>query len=171
MKASLIAALSVFLLSTFAALSAGQELVLETRIRGEVGSLDDTLPPRWLAAPTGGQLKWFTILFQPDGKLLGIGYEYVDQENLLRGHLFRVNVDGTLDTTFAPQLECATNSLVGCPYAFYVGQLPGAYFPLNNSGSVWLQPDERILISQDPEQFKLVRLLPEGALDGSFAPN
>src|SRR5947208_953693 len=73
----------------------GGEIILETRLTGEPGSIDESVTPRTMPIPGGEQFNWFKTIFQPDGKLLALEYEYQEQDASIRGHLFRVNADGT----------------------------------------------------------------------------
>jgi uncharacterized delta-60 repeat protein len=96
----------------------------------------------------GGSAK--ALVLQPDGKILvGGDFSYVNGQ--LRRFLARLNVDGTLDATFAPVLNGAVTAIA-------------------------IQPDNKIIIgggfsvtTDFGEQLDLARLNPDGTLDGTFS--
>lgn len=91
------------------------------------------------------------ILIQPDGKILICG-DFTVFNTKTANHILRLNLDGTIDTTFQP--------LSGANNAIY---------------SMKLQPDNKILVSGSFTTYdgisrnRLARINPDGTLDTSFA--
>lgn len=99
------------------------------------------------------RLRVVSLINQPDGKLLVIG-SVGPTDGTLTNQLFRLNADGSLDQGFRGE----------------VNDLGGSVARLR------LLPDGRIYVTGAFRTVRgqpnpgLVRLLPDGALDGSFAP-
>ncbi len=89
-----------------------------------------------------------SVLVQPDGKIL-IGGSFNDYNGIPRNYVARLNADGSLDTTFVPEIDDAIG--------FSVRALS-------------LQADGKILAGGNfPSPYKgLTRLLSSGELDSSF---
>jgi uncharacterized delta-60 repeat protein len=104
-----------------------------------------TNPPLALDQPVGA------IALQPDGKVL-IGGDFTAAAGATRGHVARLNADGTTDFTFL-------NNLAGANATVY---------------STALEPDGKVLIAgifhsvNGTAQTGLARLNPNGLLDMSF---
>ena len=104
------------------------------------GSLDATFNPviEW-ADPNAAPIV-NTGIVQPDGKLLISGV-FSTVNGIARPSLARLNLDGTLDTTFAP---------------------------VTGGGQIALQPDGKILTRTAAFQPTVVRLESDGSIDSSF---
>src|SRR2546427_5693223 len=104
------------------------------------------------AYPAGGGPDYLvrTVALQPDGRVL-IGGLFTNVNGLKRPDLARLNIDGTLDESFSPQLDFD----------------PRGIFPLS---------DGRIFISgsftnvNGTARFNLAMLNSDGSLDTSFEP-
>lgn len=114
------------------------------------GSLDTSFDPG--IGPNGPV---YAMVAQPDGRVL-IGGSFSSVSGVPRSCIARLNVDGSLDTTFDPRSGAA-------------GTAPAVY-------SLALQPDGRIVAGGSfgamyglPRN-NIARLLPTGALDESFDP-
>ena len=114
------------------------------------GTRDASFAPTF-TIPTFGGFIYRTVV-QPDGKILVAG-DFTAVNGTIRGRIARLNLDGTLDTSFNPP-GGANNSV----YDFA------------------LQPDGRIVIGglfsavNGANQAYLARLNGNGTLDTSFAP-
>ncbi len=92
------------------------------------------------------QGSYYNYELQSDGKILVIAF-YQDSSNVSRSILFRMNSDGSEDTTFNQNSN------------------------LSYINSVKVAPDGKILVDGKvgtPSALKLVRLNPDGSLDASF---
>src|SRR5207248_10048665 len=81
------------------------------------GIIDDSFAAR-VEAP-GGVL---ALARQPYGKLV-IGGEFAYAGDLLRNNLARMNVDGTIDTTWHPDTDGAVTALAANETGIYVADL------------------------------------------------
>ena len=122
----------------------------------ETGDLDTTFGNNGMSiSHFGSELNLMQdMVLQPDGKVIAIGSTYSNGKNNIVA--LRYNIDGTLDLSFA-------NS--GIFIAPNFGRMEGY--------SVALQPDGKIIVgglvgNPSLEDFALLRLLPNGALDYSF---
>lgn len=113
------------------------------------GSLDTTFNPG-----TGTNDEIITIAVQLDGKVL-IGGRFTQFAGISRNGIARLNLDGSLDTTFNPGLGVSTGGLVK---------------------SITIQPDGKIILAGDFFMFNgivrrtLARLNANGSLDLSLNP-
>jgi len=100
----------------------------------------------------GANNEIYTILLQPDGKILISGL-FTKYNETLRNYIARLNPDGSLDSTFNPN--------------------KGANSSVN---TIALQPDGKILIGGAFTEYdgtprnRIARLNPDGSLDSSFNP-
>lgn len=114
------------------------------------GTLDATFNPDTGANGTVSPVR--TIAIQPDGKIL-IGGGFISYNGTSRRFIARLNVDGTLDTTFDP--GTGANTTVA---------------------AMAHQPDGKILVGGGFTDFngaainRIVRLSANGALDATFNP-
>ncbi|MBM3883691.1 MAG: hypothetical protein FJ387_28955 [Verrucomicrobia bacterium] len=121
------------------------------------GTLDQTFQPvlAYQADPSIVH-EAYTIVVQPDGKLL-VGGFFDRVNNQARSHLTRLNADGTLDSGFAANLQ-------------FTGEFPFVT-------ALGLEPDGKILVGGSFERVNgqarrgIARLLANGTLDLSFAPS
>ena len=111
------------------------------------GSIDPIFSPL-----AGGTNSIYSVLVQPDGKVLVAG-EFRTLNRVLRNRIGRLNDDGSLDDTFDPRQ--GPNSVVR---------------------AMALQPDGRILIGgffdtvHSTNRGRIARLLPDGTIDAQFNP-
>jgi uncharacterized delta-60 repeat protein len=119
------------------------------------GSLDTSFNPG--AGPNPPYV--YSIAMQADGKVL-IGGEFTSFNGTARNRIARLNVNGSLDSTFNPG-SGATDGSSGLFTAIY---------------SVAVQPDGKLLVGGDFTRFNgvarngLARLNANGSLDSSFNP-
>ena len=99
------------------------------------------------------------VAIQADGKIL-IGGAFTSYNNIPKPRLARLNVDGSLDTTF--NVGDASTSTSG---------------PNSSVSDIIIQPDNKILIggafnavNGATRSAQIARLEPDGTLDNSFAP-
>ena len=123
------------------------------------GTPDTSLPPDGITRlPVGTSTDIaYAIAVQPDGKTLLAGYSFMTNNDF---SLIRLNVDGTLDTTFATGGKATLGIGAGEDIA----------------RGIALQPDGKILVAGysnngSNDDFALVRYLPNGTLDTSFGTN
>ncbi|HMC98166.1 MAG TPA: delta-60 repeat domain-containing protein, partial [Flavobacteriales bacterium] len=111
------------------------------------GSLDNGFDAAWGANGTV-----YSIAMQPDGKVL-IGGAFTTYHDVARSGIARLNVDGSLDTSFDPGTGAGASVL-----------------------SVIVQPDGKILIAgsfgsyNGTSRHDIARLNTDGSLDASFDP-
>ncbi len=111
--------------------------------------------------PTAGQPdqdSGLDMVVQPDGKIVVVGESFVATTDSAFSAT-RLNVDGTLDTTFAANGKFLLNVVPAVSERAY---------------GVAIQPDGKIVIvgrSNSPRQRIVVRLNADGTLDMSFATN
>ncbi len=119
------------------------------------GSVDESFNAGEVIIWEGDEYVVFNMALQPDGKVLVQG-----DISQIQGHnvvgFFRLNSDGSLDQTFRPAWQTEAVTYGGIT-------------------SLLLQPDGRIVVGgwihfPDGTTKPLVRLLPNGSLDSSFAP-
>ena len=126
---------------------------------------------KFLQFPDNGIIRASAI--QPDGKLLGAGFIYVDQSNPSEDFaVTRLTASGELDQTFGPggtvRMDFAPSgsSIVSRDYAH----------------SILIQPDGKIIVAGVADQFTassntpntyaiLARLNSDGSVDSSFGEN
>jgi uncharacterized delta-60 repeat protein len=120
------------------------------------GTPDTSVPPNGITRiPVGTSSDLaYALAVQPDGKTLLAGYAFVSNNDF---GIIRLNVDGTLDSTFA----------VGGKSILSIGSGDDI------ARAVALQPDGKILVAGyssngSNDDFALVRLQPNGAVDASF---
>jgi uncharacterized delta-60 repeat protein len=112
------------------------------------GSLDTTFK-----TGTGTNNVVYTIAIQSDGKII-IGGEFTKYNNTIRNHIVRLNIDGSIDTSFN----------IGTGFNYMVRK-------------VGVQNDGKILVSGDFTQFNgfiryySIRLNPDGSFDPTFGAN
>lgn len=116
----------------------------------------DTLLDMTFNASANNSVRWIT--FQPNGKIL-IGGAFISAVNgVTRNLIARLNADGTLDTTFDPNVTSAT---------------PAAINP-HGVERIVLQPDGKIIIGGAFDSVggvtmnRMARLNSDGTLDTSF---
>jgi uncharacterized delta-60 repeat protein len=127
------------------------------------GSLDNSFGTDGIVVTTIGSSTSaaYSILVQPDGKILATGYSVIITDNTSELVLARYNADGTPDSTFGND-GIVTNDF-GYDLAFGTGAV--------------LLPDGRILLvgtasyGNQPTNYLLVQFLPDGSLDNSFGNN
>ena len=113
------------------------------------GTLDTTFVPSGLPPIFTGT----DVVVQPDGRPIIVG---TNNSTTLPGSFFRLNLDGSLDTSFAGMVSYTRQGFVY---------------------DIQLQPDGKILIGGDfsivngVPRSKLARLNADGSLDTSFVPN
>lgn len=118
------------------------------------GSLDTTFDGdgKWMNTVVSGRgAQAFDVVVQPDGKLVIAGTSTIATERFVA---VRLNVDGSLDTTFDGDGISITNT--------------GLY---GGANCVALQPDGKILLGGNGtinDKYIVVRLTPTGTLDGTF---
>lgn len=114
------------------------------------GSIDTTFNP--LNGPGGFLQTIICLALQPDGKLL-IGGDFISYNGITRNRIARLNIDGSLDTTFNPGMGAD-------------GRVE----------SISLQPDGKMIIGGGFVNFngtsrgRIARLNADGSLDISFNP-
>ncbi|MGV3661370.1 MAG: choice-of-anchor D domain-containing protein [Prosthecobacter sp.] len=120
------------------------------------GTPDTTVTPDGITrVPVGTSTDYaYAFALQPDGKTLLAGMAYVSNYEF---GLIRLNVDGTLDTSFAT----AGKSILPIGSGDDIAR------------AVLVQPDGKILVAGysntgGSDDFAVVRYLPEGVLDASF---
>ncbi|MBK8040216.1 MAG: choice-of-anchor D domain-containing protein [Verrucomicrobiaceae bacterium] len=120
------------------------------------GAPDTSVPPDGITrVPVGTNSDFpYAIAVQPDGKTLLAGYSFMTNNDF---SLIRLNVDGTLDTSFATGGKATLGIGAGDDIA----------------RAIALQPDGKILVAGyssngSNDDFALVRYLPNGTLDTSF---
>lgn len=120
------------------------------------GAPDTSVPPNGITrVPVGTNTDTpYAIAVQPDGKTLLAGNSFMTNNDF---SLIRLNVDGTLDTTFAT----GGKAILGIGAGEDIAR------------GIALQPDGKILVAGysnngSNDDFALVRYLPNGTLDASF---
>ena len=122
------------------------------------GSLDTTFDPGSGAERSEGRGTIEFIALQPDNKILIVGH-FTTFNGMSRNSIARLNSDGSLDMTFAPDLGGFPNN-----------------FTHNSVGAITLQPDGKILIGGEfttvsgINRNKIARLNSDGSLDATFDP-
>jgi len=122
--------------------------------RGHIARLnaDGSLDTGFLDGPTGANGTVHTVALQPDGKVL-IGGEFTQVNGTLRRYIARLNVDGSLDTTFDPGTGAS-----------------------DQVRAVVVQPDGKIIVGGAFTSFGIssanciARLNVDGSVDGTFDP-
>lgn len=115
---------------------------------------DGSVDPSFNAAGTGASDIIWTIVVQPDGKIL-IGGAFIYYNDVLQRYISRLNPDGSLDSTFNP----------------------GGFGPNYYVQSIVLQNDGKILIGGSFDSYnntpamRMARLNVDGSLDTSFNPS
>jgi uncharacterized delta-60 repeat protein len=113
------------------------------------GSLDTTFGQGGMV--TGPVADPWSLLLQPDGKLVMVGVTYGATEL----ELARYDPDGTLDTSFGSS-GIVTNSSFSAAYA-------GAIYPVAGTAN-----DGKIVVDGQGSGLELARYNPDGSLDSSF---
>jgi uncharacterized delta-60 repeat protein len=119
------------------------------------GSLDPSFGTGGIVTTAfpGGTSEIMSIVLQPDGKIVALGYTYTTDYDIA---LVRYNANGSLDTTFG------TAGVVISPIG------PGRGFPRR----VLLQPDHKIVVTGEDDSasgaFAAARFEANGAVDTSF---
>jgi len=115
------------------------------------GSLDDSFNPGTAFIDVGTDNRVFTLVVQPDGKIVVGGHFYALDGATNKNFIMRLNPDGTFDTAFNP-----------VPYGSVL--------------ALALQTDGKIVIGgsftklNEETRFQIARLNPDGTLDASFDP-
>jgi uncharacterized delta-60 repeat protein len=119
------------------------------------GSLDRTFSAG--IGVNGSQFPFVTtVAIQPDGKIL-IGGTFLSYQGIVRGRIARINLNGSLDTSFAYQLDTVQ---------------PDTDYRVND---IKLQRDGKLLLAQAnyyegwTARSRLVRVTADGVLDPTFA--
>jgi uncharacterized delta-60 repeat protein len=157
------------------------------------GSLDKAFRPG-----TDVDARIERIVVQPDGKILIGGWRYDRDSTTFRFYIARLNVDGSLDTSFKPgigeredysfiyamALQPDGKILIGGAFARIHGQARKNLARLNADGTldmnfksdvadlikdIVVQPDGKVLISIGEWTNRIARLNPDGSLDPTFS--
>ena len=129
------------------------------------GSLDFNFNP---GLPPGAGVN--SIGAQPDGKVVIAG-NFLTVQGVARPCLARLNMDGTLDDGFVPQIMAGNIPTQPTNYP------PLPYNPTNGVGTILVQPDGKVLVTgmsymvatNGSKLPVLIRLNADGSLDSSFA--
>jgi uncharacterized delta-60 repeat protein len=177
-------------------LIAGGFTVANNEARGGVLRLlpDGTIDPSFNASPgLTFDDSPNVVATTPDGKVMIGGY-FAKVNNVPRSHLARLNSDGTLDTSFNPEVRSNVYAMVVQPDGKVIAGGSGLYryntdgvvdgsfnggAPVTGSGAelaLALRPDGKLLVGGNFKNVfnsphaSLVQLNPDGSLDPSFDP-
>ena len=126
----------------------------------EDGVLDPSFGVGGIVTTTvsGSDATAFALALQPDGKIILSGKWLDSVETLYNFALVRYNDDGSLDTSFGPNLDGTLTTVVG--------QADAASY------AIGLQSDGKIIAGGFGNQsFALVRYGSDGQVDAAFGPN
>jgi uncharacterized delta-60 repeat protein len=120
------------------------------------GTLDYTFNPPTVRSVSGNNDFVYNVSIQSDGKIIAVGRFVATFDDISRNGIYRLNTNGTLDTTFDPGTGTGTFAL---------------RYPYTSS----IQSDGKIIIGGDFTSFngsaanRIARLNNDGTLDTSFS--
>ncbi len=124
------------------------------------GTLDDSFGDKGIVITpfSDGNEYAYSVVLQPDGKIVGVGYSESDVDQLLA--VVRYHPDGSLDNSFGTNGQAS--HFVGDSY--------------DNPNAATIQSDGKIVVTgttsgDSGDDATLVRLLSNGSLDNTFGDN